>query len=872
MLTANAQLVALGTRELNKVAFKKLIDDPLRLHLFDNYDPSTIFYVDSLGREVAKGLPALQAYMESNPGKKVFLGRQTKLFDLALEGGGAFGFSHLGTLHAMALRGIWFDRVSGTSAGSIAAALVAAGYKVDLNYKTVADRTAQLPLQPAQENSLNQILFDDRFNSFTDFQQNIAGVKAIVTDGNSFVHKLVEGFLRGIFDDLSRRLADIGTNLQLTRVAIRTTYLNIKQTIINAMLNFRVQTPIGTMQLDDVVLMPEVRNPLTGGLITRQVTVGSAIRDPDIDTALANILDGSAKKLLDDLTGNTGPIADAIGAANNLVLEGVMNNIVNPALEALVVKDGEVQHVPYGLFRLLEFGGFWDGNYVRDWLERHLQQLVPGTGPLLDGTRGKPDVSVGGAPANAVLFKDLKIDLCIVGADMGPVDATSWKPEPVYFSKRTTPDYPVAEAVRRSISLPFAFIPRKINDGYGNNPPDTPLVYTWRGVDLPSLTAGTYEPPKPRDTSRPPDSYNNKRHHDHLIFDGGVFVNLPVAVFRDPSDFVFDSKKDTKPIVMSNINGTVDSSVRPDDLPLLALPEPFKSFKEYVGSLLPTSGGAPPVPGAGFIKLSRAAGFLASFLLIEHQETEINSLLQLVPNSFFVDIHLRDPHATTSSSTEFTSDGRIDAGNFDMSKTAKKWLVKNAFDAAKAAFAQYEVEVPALQGKLALPKEVDPYLHILEVKNPTANGMALPAPVPLCKQGDNPYTGGNFVIDAGPGALKLGSEIAQHGYVGIGGTWVKMANTQANQIASGSQFLTFETNLRTRVLLAIDGTPSFATTANGWQSLGQSLRLASQSSPSFTALNVFSKMFEKGRITIPGPRAGATANNQFAYAVLVCPV
>jgi len=349
-----------------------------------------------------------------------------------------------------------------------------------------------------------------------------------------------------------------------------------------------------------------------------------------------------------------------------------------------------------------------------------------------------------------------------------------------------------------------------------------------------------------------------------------VFVNLPVAVFRDPSDFIFENKKETQPIIISNINSTIDSSPRPDDLPLAVMPEPFRSFKELAGSLLPGTG--PRLPGDGFIKLTRAAGFMMNYIISEHQETELNSLLKLVPNSFFVDIHLRDPNATNSSAVEFTSDGRIDAGVFNMSKTAKKWLVKNGFDAANASFAQYEAEVPALEGKLVLPGEVDPYLHILEVKNATADGVALPAPVPRCKLGDNPYTNGTFVVAGGIGALELGSGNRPRSYVGIGGTWIKMANTLANRAASSSQFLTFDTNLRTRVLLAVDGIPSFATVNNGWVRRAQSLMLESESTAGVSSLNVFAKKFEKGRIVIPGPRSGGNINNQFAYAVLVCPI
>jgi predicted acylesterase/phospholipase RssA len=52
------------------------------------------------------------------------------------EGGGAKGLAHIGALKATEEAGVEFIGVAGTSAGSIVASLVAAGYRADELYNT----------------------------------------------------------------------------------------------------------------------------------------------------------------------------------------------------------------------------------------------------------------------------------------------------------------------------------------------------------------------------------------------------------------------------------------------------------------------------------------------------------------------------------------------------------------------------------------------------------------------------------------------------------------------------------------------------------------------------------------------------------------
>lgn len=56
-----------------------------------------------------------------------WLGRGTERIGLALGGGGARGFIHLGVIKALYEKGIYFDEIAGTSAGAIAGVLIASG-------------------------------------------------------------------------------------------------------------------------------------------------------------------------------------------------------------------------------------------------------------------------------------------------------------------------------------------------------------------------------------------------------------------------------------------------------------------------------------------------------------------------------------------------------------------------------------------------------------------------------------------------------------------------------------------------------------------------------------------------------------------------
>jgi len=95
-------------------------------------------------------------------------------------------------------------------------------------------------------------------------------------------------------------------------------------------------------------------------------------------------------------------------------------------------------------------GGLADGKKAYDWVDQHLRELT--------GIKDRP-----------VTFADLKMPLQIVAtrwtdSDPGSADLKTTKGRTFVFSQETTPDTPVALAVRASMSIPAMFDPVKMQD------------------------------------------------------------------------------------------------------------------------------------------------------------------------------------------------------------------------------------------------------------------------------------------------------------------------------------------------------------------------------------------------------------------------
>lgn len=97
--------------------------------------------------------------------KMLFNGKNKKVkIGLALGGGGARGFAHLGAVKAFEEYGIKFDYICGTSAGSIVGAFLAAGYSYNQMYEVAKSmnvkdiRTSKLVFVPSKSEGLENVL------------------------------------------------------------------------------------------------------------------------------------------------------------------------------------------------------------------------------------------------------------------------------------------------------------------------------------------------------------------------------------------------------------------------------------------------------------------------------------------------------------------------------------------------------------------------------------------------------------------------------------------------------------------------------------------------------------------------------------------
>ena len=103
--------------------------------------------------------------MEANLKKIYLLGNKKKVkMGLALGGGGARGFAHLGAIKAFEEYGLKFDYVAGTSVGSLVGAFYAAGYSFDQIFKIAKNiqikdiKSNKILFMPSKTDGIEEII------------------------------------------------------------------------------------------------------------------------------------------------------------------------------------------------------------------------------------------------------------------------------------------------------------------------------------------------------------------------------------------------------------------------------------------------------------------------------------------------------------------------------------------------------------------------------------------------------------------------------------------------------------------------------------------------------------------------------------------
>lgn len=819
-----------GIDALSNVALKAQIKARIEQSYRDantglvNHKRGSVFYVDENGATVVIGQDQLESLLRggSRPSGPIYASPLSRI-DGAFEGGGAKGFFFLGAAHALAHTGVWFDRVAGTSAGSICAALVAAGYRVDLNYQVdVLTYPRGKTLKPSSKNSLNKILFEDELAGLADFAERddpeIPG---------SWSQRALEALLQEI--PFFKELQQLEKSLLKSKVELTDS--------IDKLIS--PSDPI-IVTLENI---PGVKDPLK----KVRDTVKQAAQDTE-DAANAVISDIQSKfKDLFSIRPTT---------------------LSTDILKLLLGRDfpmTEAQHESVrAAYRMIEHGGFWTGDRVRDWLEQHIRAMVSGRS----------------AANGYVAFKDLPMDLCVTAVDLGRPGGQGPRPshsQVIYFSKKATPNYSVSEAVRRSLSLPFLFYPKTLEENNGS--------------------------PVPGD------------HSGHLLLDGGFRVNLPVGVFRDktnqimPDNFGADGKP-KRVLATFNLDDLDEAPPRPDGIPYPETPKPVSSFDQARDQLLEEiaeavkDGGAalqagvtamvgagvglvggmlgeailesaglnepfnPKLPkGGGLDRMALSLRQTVDYGLGGSAEQQIIDLLAMAEKVLPINIPVRDP---------VPDDNRIGGMDFGVPKITKKWWCHSAWISMTKALNNLDEVAGRAPGSecFKIAPALRPYLHELTVQPSATSTVQV---LPRACYGDTLYSDRPKmrVLPVAKSSATLGLKLKDADgvvrYLGPGSFWAKRSHADRNATAP----ITIAVNIPVRVFIlypdGFDLPDSFAITK--WAKREMQLAAIDETNsiqnPDIIILSMYSKDFSAGKIELPSLGSDGTNNHPYNYTLLV---
>jgi len=363
------------------------------------------------------------------------------LVDGTFEGGGTLGAAYAGALLALARNKIWFKRVAGNSAGAITASLIAAGYdanEIDFLF-TPADTNKNRPSNlPA---TVNQNAID--YRRFVDFPTSAADISP-ETKKNHLIYKLVKG---AILDEIRESAIDLPAIAPMVDAIVNKVLARLPSqvgpfdwTIPEKTVEvgpFNITTPdrkIGYKGLS--VPVPGISievGPFRWTIPGEKITVGPVP---------LSLTDSQKKAIRDALVEalRVYPTRLSLSQLNFINTEALRTEFANKFVDEALNIDPF-----YRLFlNFVGDGGAFKGDVFLSTMKRLLETKVNNN---LNRPSGTP-----------VKFQDLPIDLAVIAAD-----TTDHKM--VIYSQEFSADMEVAEAVRRSMSIPFIYEPR-IDNGH----------------------------------------------------------------------------------------------------------------------------------------------------------------------------------------------------------------------------------------------------------------------------------------------------------------------------------------------------------------------------------------------------------------------
>jgi predicted acylesterase/phospholipase RssA len=357
--------------------------------------------------------------------------------DGVFKGGGTAGVAYIGSLMALARHGVWFQRTAGTSAGAITAAIIAAGYdanEIDFLGAPGAVRSGAPNNLPADAKP-----FD--YRSFMDLPS--ANDLTLQSRRNNLIYHAIHG-------PTLQELLRLPINLPGLEPFITQIVNQVLGVIPTEVGPFKVK--VGPYKIKKKFPQPVGTVTLSTGKIEEEVgpfKIPMSTIKPLVRQAIEGVLQAYPRfvKLADTALLPTEELRHAFADA-------VMSTLLltNPFL------------VMY--LNFLGDGGMFTGDV------------------FLRTIRGILEAKVGRSP---VRFADLPMEFACTACDTTTQELKA-------YSTITTPDMEVAEAVRRSMSIPFFFEPRR-SDG-------------------------------------------------HEICDGGVVDNFPVGFFLATANGFFDNSAD----------------------------------------------------------------------------------------------------------------------------------------------------------------------------------------------------------------------------------------------------------------------------------------------------------------------------------------